>query len=126
MPKGTANQRKRNKKLVAKLKEEAPTPPAGRLKPIATKVLMKVFYAARLARFDLLRAVANLARYSTKWTEEHDRRLAKLMQYIKSTLDYRQVGWIGDPIEQLNLHLHADANFGGETTVKVPQGCTSP
>ena len=75
---------------------------------------MKVFYAARLARFDLLRAVANLARYSTKWTAEHDRRLAKLMQYIKSTLNYRQVGWIGDPIEQLNLHLYADANFGGD------------
>ena len=74
---------------------------------------MKVFYAARLARFDLLRAVANLARYLTKWTKEMDLRLMKLMQYIKSTLSYRQTGWIGDPVEQLNLHLYADANFGG-------------
>ena len=74
---------------------------------------MKVFYAARLARFDLLRAVANLSRYVTKWTCEHDKHLMKLMQYIKCTLDYRQVGWIGDDISKLNLHLYADTNFGG-------------
>ena len=40
-------------------------------------------------------------------------RLMKLMQYIKSTLGYRQTGWVGDPVEHLNLHLYADANFGG-------------
>eukprot|EP00972_Heterocapsa_arctica_P041686 6145525-Heterocapsa_arctica.AAC.1 len=33
----------------------------GTLQPIASSVLMKVLYAARLARFDLLKAVANLA-----------------------------------------------------------------
>ena len=55
---------------------------------------MKVFYAARLARFDLLRAVANLARYTTKWSREMDLRLMKFMQYIKSTLDFRQTGWV--------------------------------
>ena len=74
---------------------------------------MKVFYAARLARFDLLRAVANLARYITKWTPEMDLRLMKLMQYVKCTLSYRQTGWIADPVASLNLHLYADANFGG-------------
>ena len=42
-----------------------------------------------------------------------DLRLMKLMQYVKSTLSYRQTGWIGDPIAGLNLHLYADANFGG-------------
>eukprot|EP00972_Heterocapsa_arctica_P052867 7782942-Heterocapsa_arctica.AAC.1 len=33
----------------------------GTLQPIASSVLMKVLYAARLAMFDLLKAVANLA-----------------------------------------------------------------
>jgi len=102
-----------NQKLTQMLQEPPDAPPAGVLKPIAAKVLMKVFYAARLARFDLLRAAANLSRFVTKWTSDHDRRLMKLMQYIKSTLDYRQVGWIGDDITHLNLHLYADANFGG-------------
>ena len=36
---------------------------------------MKVLYAARYARFDLLRAVCYLAQYITKWDQECDRRL---------------------------------------------------
>ena len=35
----------------------------GRLQPIASRVLMKILWAARLARFDLLRAVTHLATY---------------------------------------------------------------
>ena len=88
-------------------------PEPGRLKSIAAKVLMKLFYAARLARFDLLRAIANLARYVTKWRPEHDRRLHRLMCYVRSSLAYRQTGWIGDEMSATNLHLYADANFGG-------------
>ena len=55
------------------------------LKPYAAKVLMKVLYAARYARFDLLRAVCYLAQYITKWDEQCDRRLYRLMCYIDST-----------------------------------------
>ena len=99
--------------MAEKLQEPDEEPEPGRLNGIAAKVLMKLFYAARLARFDLLRAIANLARYITKWTAEHDRRLHKLMCYVKSTLDYRQVGYVGDSVSQVNLHLYADANFGG-------------
>eukprot|EP00972_Heterocapsa_arctica_P070744 10449686-Heterocapsa_arctica.AAC.1 len=33
----------------------------GTLQPITSSVLMELLYAARLARFDLLKAVANLA-----------------------------------------------------------------
>ena len=38
----------------------------GALQPIASRVLMKVLYGARMARFDLLKAVANLAKNVTK------------------------------------------------------------
>ena len=124
IPKGQANQRQyasctlstasaKNTKLEEQLAEPPKPGEVGKLESIAARVLMKVFYAARLSRFDLLRAVANLARYITKWDREMDLRLMKLMQYVKSTLDYRQTGWIGDPIAGLNLHLYADANFGG-------------
>ena len=58
----------------------------GKLADIAASVIMKVFYAARVARYDLLRAVANLARFLTKWTPECDKRLHRLMCYVKSTL----------------------------------------
>ena len=82
------------------------------LAPVAATIIMKVFYAARVARYDLLRAVAWLARYITKWTPEMDRRLARLMNYVKSSLKYRQIGWVGDPATELNLDLYADANYG--------------
>ena len=39
----------------------------GKYRAIAPRVLMKVLYAARMARFDLLRAVNHLARFATKW-----------------------------------------------------------
>ena len=124
VPKGQANQRQyascgsrttgeKNTKLEEKLAEPAKPVEEGKLASIAARVLMKVFYATRLARFDLLRAVANLARYITKWDREMDLRLMKLMQYVKCTLSYRQTGWIADPVASLNLHLYADANFGG-------------
>ena len=39
---------------------------AGRLQPIASKVLMKILFAARMARWDLLRATQSLASRVTK------------------------------------------------------------
>ena len=77
----------------------------GELGPIASRILMKVLYAARLARFDLLRAVCHLARYITKWTKECDKRLFRLMCYIHSTLGFRQAGWVGGVTDQLEA-LH--------------------
>ena len=40
---------------------------SGVLQPIASKVLMKILYAARMCRFDLLRATCALASLVTKW-----------------------------------------------------------
>ena len=44
----------------------------GKLAKSAASVLMKCLYAARMCRFDLLRAVQGLARYMTKWTRRQD------------------------------------------------------
>merc|ERR1712039_860804 len=67
------------------------------------------------ARFDLLRAVCFLAQYITKWDENCDKRLYRLMCYINSTTHYRQTGWIGDDRDQLQVHLFADADFAGDS-----------
>ena len=45
----------------------APEPVTGVLQPIAANVLMQVLYAARMARYDLLRAVNSLARRNMTW-----------------------------------------------------------
>eukprot|EP00972_Heterocapsa_arctica_P095808 14133799-Heterocapsa_arctica.AAC.1 len=53
---------------------------------------MKILYGARLARFDLLRAVGALATTITKWDSK---------------------GYVGDSAEMFQLTLCSDADFGG-------------
>ena len=67
----------------------------GKLAPIAIRVLMTVLWAARLARFDLLRAVCALAQNVSKWTTECDRRLARLMGYIAYSKGMRTLDGYG-------------------------------
>jgi hypothetical protein len=56
----------------------------GKLQPVANKILMKILFAARMARFDLLRATQSLASRVTKWSVECDVALHQLVAYIKS------------------------------------------
>ena len=86
----------------------------GELAPIASRVLMKVLYAARMARFDLLRATCFLATRVTKWSEACDRLLHRMMCYIDSTKDLCMHGWVGDNPKDLELVLYTDADFAGD------------
>ena len=87
---------------------------AGVLQPIAASVLMQMLYGARYARPDLLRAISLLARKMTKWRPMQDIQLHRLVCYLKSTLSYRQYGWVGDTKEDLNLHLYTDADLASD------------
>eukprot|EP00972_Heterocapsa_arctica_P081757 12048938-Heterocapsa_arctica.AAC.1 len=51
----------------------------GALQAITCKVLMEIQYCARLARFDLLRAVGALATNITKWNSKCDLTLHRLV-----------------------------------------------
>ena len=84
------------------------------LKPYAAKVLMKVLYAARYARPDLLRAVCWFAQYVTKWDDSCDKRLHQLMCYIHSSYHLWLTGWVGDPPDSMGPRLFADADFAGD------------
>ena len=68
----------------------------GKLADIACKVLMKVLYAARMCRCDLLKAIGALASRITKWDEICDAELHRLMSYIKSTVDVKLTSYVGD------------------------------
>ena len=59
---------------------------------LVAHILMNIMYGARFARPDLLRAVCVLARRITKWDEDCDKRLLRLVTYINSTLHYRLQG----------------------------------
>ena len=86
----------------------------GKLNGIASAVLMKCLYAARMARYDLLRPITALAKMVTKWTPRCDRMLHKLMCYISSTLDIAMYGWIGDGMKSIEIVLYSDADFAGD------------
>ncbi len=77
---------------------------------------MKVLYGARMARYDLLRAVNGLATEITKWTPRCDLRLHRLMCYLNSTIDTKLYGWVADRPEDLSLHLYVDADLAGDPT----------
>ena len=82
----------------------------GELQPIASRVLMKVLFAARMARFDLLRATQGLASRVTKWSPDCDKSLHRLMCYIHTTLDRTMVGFVGDSPEACKTWLFADSD----------------
>ena len=75
---------------------------------------MKTMYIARFARPDLLRAVGVLTTMATRWDELCDRKLFQIVRYINGATDWRQVGFVGDSTENLQLGLFSDADFGGD------------
>ena len=95
----------------------------GELQAIASRVLMKVLFAARMARFDLLRATQGLASRVTKWSKECDVALHRLMCYIHSTIDVVQSGFIGDEPQSCKLWLFADSDHAGEHDSRSTSGC---
>ena len=112
--KGTssAEETLRNALVTTEVERGKPAMPQ-QLKPYAAKILMKILYAARYARLDLLRAVCSLAQFITKWDEQCDLRLYRLVCYIHSTYHIRMTGWVGDPPSKLTPHCFADADFAG-------------
>ena len=102
---------------------EAETEPSGRLQSIASKVLMKVLFAARMARYDFLRATQGLASRVTKWSPECDVALHRLMCYIASTLGHVMVSFVGDEPKDCKLWLFADADHAGEHDSRSTTGC---
>ncbi len=95
----------------------------GQLADAAASVLMKILYAARMARSDLLRPVQGLAKSFTKWKPRHDQELYKLGCYIHITKSKKTVGWVADKLCDLQPHLFSDSDFAGtEGTQKDTSG----
>ena len=80
------------------LEDDAP----GQLAETSVHCLMQCMYMARYARHDIRRAVGALTPYITCWKAVHDRKLLRLIEHINSTLDSRQIGFIGGPLTQLS------------------------
>lgn len=93
--------------------ESNPEPP-GQLATVALSILMGVLCCARMARYDLLRITCKCATRVTKWTMSDDKRLLKLMRYIHNSYELRLVGFVGDPVTDINVSPFTDADFAGD------------
>eukprot|EP00971_Amphidinium_carterae_P350285 6491469-Amphidinium_carterae.2 len=98
----------------------------GVLGPKAASLLMKILYAARMCRPDLIWTITTLARFITKWTRFHDVQLAHLYSYIQGSIDIGLVVTLPSKIADLDdakLILYVDADHaGGLNTTKSMSG----
>ena len=79
----------------------------------AARVIMKIMYGARMARPDLLRTVSYLARFLTKWNEDTDKRLQRLMSYIHHSYSYRMYAYMGEDQPKFTLDIYSDSDYAG-------------
>ena len=87
------------------------------------RILMKLLYAARIARYDLQKAINTLGSQVHRWDDECEQDLKRLIAYVQSSLNRRQYAWVGDTIADIKPHLYADADFASCTrTAKSTNG----
>ena len=55
-----------------------------------------------------------LARAVTTWTKACDKRLARLISYLRHTCEYRQYCCVGNTAQQCRLGLFQDSDFAGD------------
>jgi len=86
----------------------------GILSTVCSKAVLKCLYMTRSARPELYWAVNALAREVTKWNVACDKRLHRLMCYIKYNQEVHLACYVGDKPSQCKLVLFCDASFAGD------------
>ena len=86
----------------------------GALSPVASKMVLKCLYLARLARPDILWAVNSLAREVTKWNTAYDKRIHRLISYIHWTENHVMASYVGNEAKDCKLMMFCDASFAGD------------
>jgi hypothetical protein len=86
----------------------------GIMQKYSASLLMKVFYAARCCRPDLVFPIAYLSRFISKWTVHRDKQLHRLYCYVFSTAQMILVSTIDSKDEPLlELGGFPDADHSG-------------
>ena len=78
------------------------------------RLLMKMLYAARIARSDLQRAINTLGSCIHKWSDDCQEDLKRLMDFVFTSLGDRQYAWVGNWVHDIAPHLYADADFASD------------
>ena len=86
----------------------------GELNLVASRIVLKMLYLARIGRPDTYWSVNTLARDVTRWSVACDKRLEKLASYLQDTSTYVQHAHVGDHAQDIYLALFSDASFAGD------------
>ena len=84
------------------------------LSQVCSQNVLNCLYLARIGRPDILWSVNKLARSITKWTKACDKRLNRLISYIRHTCEYKQYCHVGNTAKQCRLGLFQDSDFAGD------------
>ena len=93
-------------------KEELET--VGEFSNVCFQIVLKCLYLTRNGRLDILWSVNELAGSVTKWKRACDRRLARLICYIRHRIDYRQYIHVGNTAQHCRLGVFQDSDFHGD------------
>ena len=86
----------------------------GQLAGVAARLVMKLMWLCRIGRPDVMIGVVQCAKHVTCWSLNDDKRIQRIVGYLKSTSDYAHVIKINDIPSDLSLSLYCDADFGGD------------
>ena len=89
---------------------------AGKLEPVASRIVLKTLYTARYGRPDCPWSVINLSRRVRKWSVACGKRLHRLIRYMHNTKGYTQHCFVGNVLEECHLGVFVDASFAGDLT----------
>ena len=92
-------------------KEEEEIGSVGELSTVCSQIVLKCLYLARVGRPDIFWSVNKLARAVTKWTNDCDKRLARLISDIHHTFKYRQYCYVGNTAQKFRSGLFQDSDF---------------
>lgn len=94
----------------------------GCLASSSARLVMKMFWLARISRPDLMVAINTCAGHITRWSVNDDKRITRIAGYIASSLYYSPIMFIRDKPTDLWLSLYADADFASGSDMKSTSG----
>ena len=98
--------------------------PPGRFAKTCASHLMRLLFAARMARPDLITAITRMASHISRWKEVHDVGLKRIFAYVSQSLDLRLEGKLSSKDRDgVEIHIYPDADLGGDaSTTKSTAG----
>ena len=81
---------------------------------MCSQIVLNFLVLARIGRPGILWSVDTLARAFTEWTRACEKRLARLIENIHHTCEFKQYCHVGNTAQHCRLGLIQDSDFAGD------------